>query len=88
MNSTGVPINQQIAVTFSEGMDPATINTATFFSVSEGPGKTPTAGTVTLVGRTATFKPAHSLGSNDHFSGTITTGAKDLRGNGLAQNYT
>src|SRR5206468_3363524 len=41
--ATGVPINQLIAATFSEAMDPLTINTATF---TLNQGTTPVVGTV------------------------------------------
>jgi hypothetical protein len=85
---TGVAIKKLIAVTFSEGMAPLTINTTTF--TITGPGATPVAGTITYLGLTAIFTPNSSLGANTVYTGTITTGAKDLSlpGNALAENYT
>ncbi len=81
---TGVVVNKKITATFSEAMDPATISTATFMVKQ---GSIAIAGTVTYAGTTATFSPAVSLLPNTTYTGTITTGAKDLAGNALANNY-
>jgi hypothetical protein len=83
--ATGVALNQKIAATFSEAMDPLTITTATF--TMAGPGATPVAGTVTYAGVTATFAPTSALAASTTFTATITTGAKDLAGNALASNF-
>jgi hypothetical protein len=80
-NAVGVPFNQKPAATFSEAMDPATINTLTFTLKQ---GITPVTGTVTYVGQTATFTPAVNLTASTIYTATITTGAKDLAGNALA----
>ena len=82
--ATGVAINKKIAATFSEAMDPSTINTTTFTLKQ---GTTPVAGTVTYVGTTATFTPASNLAANTTYTATITTGAKDLAGNALASAF-
>ena len=84
--ATGVPINQKIAATFSEAMDPLTISTATFTLKQ---GTTPVAGTVTYaaVGTTATFTPASGLAPLTTYTATITTGARDLAGNPLLNNF-
>ena len=84
--ATGVAINQKIGATFSEAMDPLTISTATFTLKQ---GTTPVAGTVTYaaVGTTATFTPASGLAPLTTFTATITTGAKDLAGNPLLNNF-
>jgi hypothetical protein len=79
-----VATNGRLTVTFSEVMDPSTINTNTFTLV--GPGVTPVPGTVTYVGTTGTFKPDSDLAPNTLFTATITTGVKDLAGNALAVN--
>jgi hypothetical protein len=44
-------------------------------------------GTVTYVGTTATFTPISSLAFDTTFTATVTTGAKDLAGNPLANNF-
>lgn len=80
-----VAINTLVSATFSEPMNPATINAATF--TLTGPGATPVAGTVTYVGSTATFTPAALLAANTLFTATITTGAQDPAGAALAANF-
>ncbi|MBI5764730.1 MAG: Ig-like domain-containing protein [Planctomycetes bacterium] len=85
--ATGVAINQKIAATFSKGMDPSSLDAA--FTVT-GPGATPVTGTVAYdaPSRIATFTPAANLATNTAFTATLTTGARDLDGNGLASNFT
>jgi len=83
--ATGVPLNTAVAATFSEAMDPATIITATTFTLKQG--ATTISGAVTYVGRIATFKPSSPLAPLTTYTATITTGAKDLAGNALLSNY-
>jgi hypothetical protein len=85
--TSGVAINKKISATFSEAMDPLTVTTATF--TLTGPGLTPVLGTVTYVGLIATFTPTTPamLANNTTYTATITTGARDLAGNALANNY-
>jgi hypothetical protein len=82
--ATGVAINQTISATFSEAMDPLTINTASLLLT--GPGTTVVTGTVgyNVPSKIATFTPSSSLAPNTLYTATITTGAKDLAGNPLA----
>jgi Ice-binding-like/Bacterial Ig-like domain len=82
---TAVPVNTLVSATFSEAMNAATINAATF-SVT-GPGATPVAGVVTYAGVTATFTPTGVLANSTVFTATITTGAKDPTGAPLATNF-
>jgi hypothetical protein len=82
--ATGVAINKKIAATFSEAMDPLTISTAT---LTLKQGTTPVAGTVTYAGTTATFAPASALAPNTVYTATVTTGATDLAGNPLLNNF-
>ena len=81
---TAAPINQKVQVAFSEVMDPATLNAATF-TVKQG--TTPVAGKVTALSSNASFTPASDFEKGKVYTGTITTGAKDLAGNALAKNY-
>ena len=83
--ATGVAINQNLTVTFSEAMDPATIS-ATTFTVMQG--ATPVPGVVTYVGTVATFNPTTDLAANTVVTATITMGVMDLAGNALAANKT
>ena len=83
--ATAVAVNTTISATFSEAMNPATINGTTF--TVTGPGATPVAGTVTYTGTTATFTPTAILANSTLFTATITTGAKDPAGASLAANF-
>jgi ketosteroid isomerase-like protein len=83
--ATAVPINTLVSATFSEAMNPTTINGTTF--TVTGPGSTPVAGAVTYAGSTATFTPTLLLPGGTLFTATITTGAKDPAGIPLAANY-
>jgi hypothetical protein len=90
--SSVVPANNAVSVltgakataTFSEPMNPSTIN-ATTFSLKQGTTVVP--GTVSYTGTTATFTPGAPLTGNLVYTGTITIGAKDMAGNALAAQY-
>jgi len=82
-NVIDVALNKAVAFTFSEPMDPSTIN-ATTFTLKQGDMSVP--GAVTYTGTKAIFTPASNLVINKIYTGTITTGAKDLAGNALASN--
>src|SRR5437667_9017174 len=78
--ASGVGLSAQIASTFSEAMDAATINTSTFTLKQ---GTTPVAGTVNYTGITAIFAPAANLAPLTTYTARISTGARDLAGNAL-----
>lgn len=80
-NATDVAGNKVVAFTFSEAMDPLTINASTF-TLKQGP--TSVSGVVAYSGTTATFTPANLLAAGTVYTAAITTGAKDLAGNPLA----
>ena len=82
--ATGVALNQKIAATFSKVMDSTTF-TATTFLVKQGTTAVP--GAVSYAGTTATFTPTANLTGSLVYTATITTGATDLAGNGLASNF-
>jgi hypothetical protein len=79
--ATGIAVNSSVSVTFSEPMNPSTINTSTFTLMN---GTTPVAGTVVYSGNTATFTPSVNLEGSTTYTATVTTGAEDLAGNALA----
>jgi len=81
--ATGVPLNQIVSATFSEPMNPATINSTTF--TLTGPGATPVSGQVAYaaVGNSLTFTPTSNLAASTTFTATVTTGAQDLAGTAL-----
>jgi hypothetical protein len=85
--ASGICPNSVVVATFSEAMSPATINTTTF--TLTGPGTTPVAGTVTYVvsSYVATFTPTNPLALDTLYTATITTGAQDLAGDPLANDY-
>jgi len=83
-NATGVALNKTITATFSEVMNPLTIN-ATTFTVKQGLAVV--TGVVTYTGTVASFKPTVNLLPNTVYTATITTGAQNLAGTGLANNY-
>ncbi len=83
--STGSPRHAKTRVAFSEAMDPATIGTKTFFLSK---GETPVQGTVLApTGTSASFTQTSVLDPDTLYTGTVTTGAKDLAGNPLANDY-
>ncbi|WP_197463674.1 Ig-like domain-containing protein [Desulfuromonas sp. DDH964] len=82
--ATGVAIGNNLSATFSEAMDPLTLTNLSFSLASGG---TAVAGSVTYAGVTAIFNPATDLAFNTTYTATITTGARDLAGNPLANNH-
>ena len=83
-NATGVCTNAAIIATFSEPMDPATINTGTFTVTTAA--LVPVTGTVSLdvTGTIATYMPSGNLATSTSYIVTITTGVTDLLGIPLA----
>jgi hypothetical protein len=81
--ASGVARNKAVVLTFSEAMDPLTINTSTFTLMQ---GTTPVSGTVAYSGTTATFTPTNTLAAGTTYTATITTGAKNVAGTALAGN--
>ncbi len=81
---TGVALNRKLTAEFSKSMNPSTINSSTFILRQ---GSNAISGTVSYVDNTATFVPSTSLTPNSSYEATITTGAKDLTGNALANDY-
>jgi len=83
-NASGVALNKIIGATFSTAMSPASISTSTFTLKQ---GSTPVSGAVTYAGTTASFTPATNLISGTTYTATITTGARDIAGDSLSNNY-
>jgi len=76
-----VALNSSVHATFSEAMDPLTINTANF-SVAGVTGLV----TYNAISKIATFTPSSNLAASTTYTATITTGTTDLAGNQLAVN--
>ena len=85
--ATGICPNTLVTATFSDAMQPSTINTTTF--TLTGPGLTAVAGAVTYVAASnfAAFTPTNPLALSTLYTATITTGARDLAGDPLTSNY-
>lgn len=79
--ATNVAAGSAVNATFSEAMDPLTINTASFTV-------TGVTGTVAFnaTSKIATFTPSVSLANATSYTATVSTAAKDLAGNALAVN--
>jgi Ice-binding-like/Bacterial Ig-like domain len=84
--ATGVCPSSVVNVTFSEAMNPATINTTTF-TLTAGTPPVAVAGVVTFAASTATFTPSSALALSTLYTATITTGAQNTSGEALASNY-
>jgi hypothetical protein len=82
--ATNIAVGSDITVTFSEAMDPTTINTTTI-NLKVTSSSAPVTGVVTLdaTSKIATFNPTGNLLANTNYTLTVTTGAKDLAGNPL-----
>jgi hypothetical protein len=87
-NDVGVVTNVTLAATFTEAMDGTTIDDTTF--TLTGPLLTDViTGAVNydVLTRIATFDPQALLAENTTFTATITTGATDLAGNPLEDDF-
>jgi hypothetical protein len=84
--SVGVCPSTGVTATFSQAMNPSTINTTTF-TLTTGTPPVAVTGVVTYAGSTATFTPSSALSLNTSYTATITTGAMDLSGVSLASNF-
>jgi hypothetical protein len=83
-NATGVALNKVIRATFNMPMNPLTLN-ATTYTVKQG--AIAILGTITYSGSTVSFTPAVPLENNKVYTATITTGAANTVGAGLASDY-
>lgn len=83
-NANGVVLNKVIAAIFSMPMDASTITAISFILKI---GTLPVSGIVTYSGTTAYFTPTVNLASNTNYIATITTGAQNVAGISLANNY-
>lgn len=83
-NATGVALNKIISATFNMAMNPLTLNSTTF-TVKEGVNTV--LGTISYSGLTVSFAPSSPLLANKVYTGTITTGAKNVAGTAMVSNY-
>lgn len=83
-NATNVSLNKLVKATFSEIMNPATLNNSTF-TLMNGAIIVPV--TFSFTGATVSFTPTIALLENTTYTATITTGAQNSAGEGLAADY-
>jgi len=85
--STNQGVINNIILTFSEAMDPATVNQNTF--IVKGPNNAIITGAITsdMTKKIWTFKPTINLGYDTIYNVTVTTGAKGVSGNALIKNF-
>ncbi|MDI5950143.1 Ig-like domain-containing protein [Flavobacterium yafengii] len=84
-NATNVFLNKIVTANFNMPMNQATIN-ATTFTLKQG--TTTVTGSVSYNGTTANFAPTAPLATNTIYTGTITTGVKNVQGTTIASSYT
>jgi hypothetical protein len=85
--AAGVCPNTIVVATFSEAMNPSTINATTF--TLKGPSAAAVAGAVTYdaASHAASLTPTSNLALGTLYTATVTTGAQDLFGNPLAADF-
>ncbi len=86
--ATGASQGTTASATFSEAMDPTTINSSSFVLRDPSSTVVPAAVTYTAATHTAILTPNNSLAAGTTYTATITTGVKDLSGNALLANFT
>ncbi len=83
--ATLVILNKIITANFSKSMDPLTIDSTTYM-LKQGLTKVP--GLVSYSGNKVSYTPSSDLMPSTTYNVRVTTGAKDLAGNALANDYT
>lgn len=77
--------NQLVVASFSEEIDPATVNNNTF-TLTDSSGN-PVNGTITYNAQNATFTPDTLLGYSTQYDAALSTAITDLSGNSLQSPY-
>ena len=86
--ATGVPVNARAGATFSEPMDPLTINNTSFTLSTDAGSLVP--GVVSYANNNASFVPTNNLTPSTHYNVKIkgsTGGVADVAGNVMASDY-
>lgn len=84
-SETNIPVDQNLTATFSEDMNPATVNNLAFMLADGGVAS----GVVTYdsATRTATFNPSGNLSINTTYTAHITLDAQAISGNTLPREF-
>jgi hypothetical protein len=85
-NALNVPLESTVVATFSEAVNPNTVNAQTFTLKKNG--ATAVAGSVSYTGTSALFDPSADLEAGASYSVTLSSGVRDLAGNALADGFT
>ena len=88
--ATTASLTPTISATFTEAVDPNTINANTFQLFAPGTGNTLVPGTVTYSGGTASFLPGTALAASTSYTAVVrggSGGVKDLSGNAMAADF-
>jgi hypothetical protein len=83
-NATGVATNATVRVTFSEALNPSTVNTSTISVRPSTAGSAAVAGSVALAANVATFTPSAPLAAGTSYTVQVSTGVRDAAGNALS----
>ncbi|TVQ19722.1 MAG: DUF3494 domain-containing protein [Bacteroidetes bacterium] len=83
-NALDISVSGIITASFSEAMDPASINESTFTLME---GTNTVSGVITYEASKAIFTPTNNLSENEVFTATITTGAKSSNDVALESDY-
>ncbi len=88
-NATGVAVGTNVSLTFSEAMDPSSVNTGSF-TLAPAAGGAPVAATISVSGSNGTFTldPTAALAPSTQYRVTITTAVRDVAGNTMNANHT
>ena len=82
--ATNISPGTAVTALFSEAVTASSVNATTFTLKA---GSSSVGGNVTLNGTTATFTPSAPLVSSTTYTGTITTGVRDIAGNAMTANH-
>ena len=84
--ATNVATNTKVGATFSEAMDPVTLNNSSV-SLKQTLNNLAVPGSTSYSGSSVVFAPASALAPNTQYTASITTAATDLAGNAMAGTY-
>lgn len=87
-SATGVERTTTVTATFSERLDPSTVNPTTFTLTPAGGGALPAIVTMNTEGTVATLAPSENLAFGTTYTARLTTGIEDVAGNALAATHT
>lgn len=85
--TASVALNESVSITFTEEMDPGSLNNSTF-TVTSVASATPISGRVIYAASKATFWPAEHFSSSTTYTATVGPGVKSAAGVALAEKHT